>query len=176
MRKHVKGHSQEEQLQYRRSKDLANLAKRSNSPTSRYANWVMDTNTCSPPSVASTCGSVGLSVNGSNNVLQNSASSPSSSMGVAASTNCSAYSNTGIPTTCNLSNTHQMAVLQPGTGLNTSGGTIQLVATMETSNSQRDEFIANSTSNNSATNVPQSMLCIDLTPCKYVNTSFCKFQ
>ena len=96
-------------------------------------------------------------INGSNNVLQNSASSPSSSMGVAASTNCSAYSNTGIPTTCNLSNTHQMAILQPGTGLNTSGGTIQLVATMETSNSQRDEFIANSTSNNSATNVPQSM-------------------
>ena len=40
LRKHVKGHSTEEQLQYRRSKDLANIAKRSNSPTNRYANWV----------------------------------------------------------------------------------------------------------------------------------------
>merc|ERR1712038_240976 len=36
LRKHVKSHSQEEQLQYRRSKDLANMAKRSCSPTARY--------------------------------------------------------------------------------------------------------------------------------------------
>ena len=144
-------------MQYRRSKDLANLAKRSASPTSRYANWVMDTNTCSPPSVASTCGSVGLSASGNGGtVLQNSASSPSSSIGIVASTNCPAYSNTGIPTTCNMSNTQQMTILQPGTGLNTSGGTIQLVTTMETSNSQHDDFVGNSTSNNSATNMPQS--------------------
>ena len=40
LRKHVKGHSTEEQLQYRRAKDLANIAKRSNSPTSRYAHWM----------------------------------------------------------------------------------------------------------------------------------------
>ena len=36
LRKHVKGHTQEEQLQYRRAKDLANQAKRSISPTTRY--------------------------------------------------------------------------------------------------------------------------------------------
>lgn len=36
LRKHVKSHSQEEQLQYRRSKDLANMAKRSCSPTARW--------------------------------------------------------------------------------------------------------------------------------------------
>ena len=39
LRKHVKSHSQEEQLQYRRSKDLANMAKRSTSPTARYSTW-----------------------------------------------------------------------------------------------------------------------------------------
>merc|ERR1719232_2354555 len=39
LRKHVKSHSQEEQLQYRRSKDLANLAKRSSSPTAKYSHW-----------------------------------------------------------------------------------------------------------------------------------------
>ena len=39
LRKHVKSHSQEEQLQYRRSKDLANMAKRSCSPTARYSSW-----------------------------------------------------------------------------------------------------------------------------------------
>ena len=39
LRKHVKSHSQEEQLQYRRSKDLANMAKRSTSPTTRYSTW-----------------------------------------------------------------------------------------------------------------------------------------
>lgn len=157
LRKHVKGHSQEEQLQYRRSKDLANLAKRSGSPTSRYANWVMDTNTCSPPSVASTCGSVGLSASGNGvTVLPNSGSSPSSSIGVAASANCPAYLTNGVSATCTMSHPQQINLLQPGTGLNTSGGTIQLITTMETSNSQRDEFLANSTSNNSATNMPQS--------------------
>ena len=35
----MKSHSQEEQLQYRRSKDLANMAKRSCSPTARYSSW-----------------------------------------------------------------------------------------------------------------------------------------
>ena len=145
-------------MQYRRSKDLANLAKRSASPTNRYANWVMDTNTCSPPSVASTCGSVGLSVSGNGgSVLLNSASSPSSSNGIVVSTNIPAYTTNGISSTCNISNTQQMNILQAGTGLNTSGGTVQLVTTMETTNSQRDEFVGNSTSNNSATNLPPSM-------------------
>ena len=119
----------------------------------------MDTNTCSPPSVASTCGSVGLSVSGNGGtVLPNSASSPSSSIGVVASTNCPAYTTNGISTTCNMSNTPHMNILQPGTGLNTSGGTIQLVTTMETTNSHRDDFVGNSTSNNSATNMPQSKI------------------
>ena len=39
LRKHVKSHSVEEQQQYRRSKDLANMAKRSCSPTARYSSW-----------------------------------------------------------------------------------------------------------------------------------------
>ena len=39
LRKHVKSHSAEEQEQYRRTKDLANLAKRSTSPTARYSSW-----------------------------------------------------------------------------------------------------------------------------------------
>ena len=122
----------------------------------------MDTNTCSPPSVASTSGSVGISAStNGGTVFPTSSSSPSSSVGNVASTNCPAYSTTGVSATCNIANT-QMTILQPGTGLNTSGGTIQLVTTMETSNSQQDEFIANSTSNNSAANLPQGNIILTL--------------
>ena len=52
LRKHVKSHSQEEQLQYRRSKDLANMAKRSTSPTARYSTWT--------PSSVTTSGNPGV--------------------------------------------------------------------------------------------------------------------
>ena len=52
LRKHVKSHSQEEQLQYRRSKDLANMAKRSTSPTARYSTWT--------PSSVTTSGTPGV--------------------------------------------------------------------------------------------------------------------
>ena len=156
LRKHVKGHSQEEQLQYRRSKDLANLAKRSASPTSRYANWIMDTNTCSPPSTASTCGSAGMSASANaGTILPTSSSSTSSGGGIVASSNCGAYSGAAIAANRNIASSH-MALLQPGTGLNTSGGTIQLMTTMETCNIQHEDFIANSTSNNSTTNNPQA--------------------
>ena len=106
--------------------------------------------------MSSTCGSVGIS--GTNNagaILPVSSSSPSSSIGIAVSTNCPGYSTTGISTACNIANT-QITTLQPGTGLNTSGGTIQLLTTMEASNSQQEDFIATSTSNNSAANIPQS--------------------
>ena len=48
----MKSHSQEEQLQYRRSKDLANIAKRSTSPTARYSTWTPQQSvTTSVPSV-----------------------------------------------------------------------------------------------------------------------------
>ena len=56
LRKHVKSHSQEEQLQYRRSKDLANIAKRSTSPTARYSTWTpqqSSVTTSGPPGTAS---------------------------------------------------------------------------------------------------------------------------
>ena len=143
-------------MQYRRSKDLANLAKRSASPTSRYANWIMDTNTSSPPSTASTCGSVGMSASANAcAILPASSSSTSSGGGIVVSSNCGSYSGAVIAANRNIASSH-MALLQPGIGLNTSGGTIQLMTTMETCNTQHEDFIQNSTSNNSTTNNPQA--------------------
>ena len=54
LRKHVKSHSVEEQQQYRRSKDLANMAKRSCSPTARYSSWTPSSSSSAAVVAAST--------------------------------------------------------------------------------------------------------------------------
>ena len=135
----------------------------------RYANWIMDTNTCSPPSAASTsCGSIHGGTDGGGPPNTSSSAATSIAIGngmVVVSTNCGGIYNSSsnctsaVSSTCNIGGSgQQITVLQPGTGLNTSGGTIQLVGNMVDSNntSQQEDFVANSTSNNSAANNPQS--------------------